>query len=135
MKGVSLRSILGTVLIIEDDADARRLLKKALILENFEVLEACDGIDALLLLQKVACPDLILLDLSMPRMGGAEFIRQLRAIEKFSQVKVAIVSGWDDLAALARDAGADGYIRKPVGLGDLQRQVTQLIQSNDTSPS
>ncbi len=122
-----MAGVFGTVLIVEDDAALRRLYQRVLSLEDFSVLQAVDGREALKMLDQSACPDLVLMDLSMPTMDGPDFIRALRKHPKCSRVKVMIVSGWDDVAARAEALGADGYIRKPVDLNDLQREVARLI--------
>lgn len=115
-------------MVVEDNADARRLVLHALKRHDIGVMEAGDGATALELINGPASPDVVLVDLSMPNMDGAEFIRQLKANPKGAGIKVAIVSGWDDLAARAKDLRADGYVRKPIDIHVLQREVTRLLQ-------
>ena len=98
------------------------------MLENFKVLQASNGLEALAVLEVEPCPDLILMDLSMPNMDGAEFIRKLKTHPKCSNVKVIVISGWDDLAERAKTLGADGHLRKPVDLIKLQREVQRMIR-------
>jgi CheY-like chemotaxis protein len=117
-----------TILVVEDNPDFRRVFSKALELEHYDVLEAADGTEAFDLLKNSACPDLILLDLSMPNMNGAEFLKRLRDTPKCSKAKVVVLSGWDNLAVRARDLGADGYIPKPVDLGGLYEEVRRHLQ-------
>jgi CheY-like chemotaxis protein len=117
----------GTILIVEDDAVSRRLYQKALSMERFSVVQAINGQEALEMLNSDSCPDLVMMDLSMPTMDGADFIRALREHPKCAEVKVMIVSGWEDLATRAKDLGADGYISKPVDLNALQKEVRRLI--------
>lgn len=92
-------------------------------MENYSVHEASNGHEAFEKMENTLCPDLILLDLSMPQMDGAEFIERLREHPTCSKTKVVIVSGWDNLSARAKDLGAAGSIRKPVDLLDLYKEV------------
>lgn len=116
-----------TVLVVDDNADTRRMFLRALKLGDFQAMEAANGEAAIAMLDGDPCPDLVLLDLSMPKMDGAEFIRLLRLHAKCAKTKVAIVSGWDNLAGKARELGADGYISKPVNLIELHREATRII--------
>lgn len=93
------------------------------------MIEATNGRMALDKLDADPCPNLVLVDLSMPQMDGADFIKQLRQHPKCAATKVAIVSGWDDLASRAKTLGANGYIRKPVDIVSLQREVLRLTQT------
>lgn len=112
------------VLVIEDNADARILYRQALETEGCLVNEAKDGLEALRLLSKGELPDLILLDLSMPNMGGAEFMDAMRAREYLARIKIIVVSGWDDVRARATELGAWDYLRKPFEL----RKMSALLQ-------
>jgi two-component system KDP operon response regulator KdpE len=131
-------SVPATVLVVEDSEDMRFLFERALAMENYRVLMAEDGREGLRILEGSQCPDLVLLDLSMPHMDGAEFIRHLRAHDRCAQVKVAIVSGWDNLAARATKLGADGYVRKPIDLNTFLKEVARLVppraQDQDLRP-
>jgi putative two-component system response regulator len=115
------------VLIVEDNADIRILLKKALKMENFDVLVADDGASAFQVLGENVELALILLDLSMPQMSGGDFIQALRRLPQYAKTKILLVSGWDDLATKARELGADGFIRKPVDLANLYAEIERHI--------
>lgn len=99
-----------TVLVVDDDCDQRSAVAELLTLAGYEVVSACDGLDALELLRAGLRPALIVLDLSMPRMGGRAFLERLRANERLD-VPVLVTSGE---APAAPPAGADACLGKPV---------------------
>ena len=121
--------MLGTVLIVEDDQALRRLFKRALALGNFGVNQAGNGHEALDFLEKEDCPNLIMMDLNMPKMSGEEFFRALRANSKCSKVKVLVVSASDDLESRAKELGADAWLTKPVDLDQLLMEVSSLVEA------
>src|SRR5689334_698001 len=86
------------VLVVADEADLRDLLAQWLVVKGYEVLEAGDGQDAIQLLEAGAEPDVILLDLTMPRMDGWTFLQWLRSEPKHRDRRVLVAS------AFARDA-------------------------------
>ncbi|MCE9646178.1 MAG: response regulator transcription factor [Chloroflexi bacterium] len=120
------------VLVVDDETSIRRYLHAALTAQGFNVYEAADGGEALnaVLAHR---PELIILDLGLPDMDGIEVTRRLR---EWSQTPIIILSvreaEQDKIAAL--DAGADDYLTKPFGTGELlarmrvvqRRQVTGL---------
>jgi CheY-like chemotaxis protein len=115
------------VLVVEDNADLRLYISLVLKRENYEVLQANSGIDALELLETSECPDLILVDLSMPHMSGMEFLTKIKIHPKCPNTKTVIVSGWDDLELRAKEAGAHGYVKKPMNLDSLITEVRRHI--------
>jgi len=114
------------VLVVDDEVAIRRFLRVALDGEGFIVLEAATGRDALQALA-VERPDLVLLDLGLPDMDGVEVTRRLR---EWSQVPVIILSvrehEADKIAAL--DAGADDYLTKPFGVGELLARIRTILR-------
>lgn len=114
------------ILVVEDDAVSRRLLQRALAISGFVVHIAEDGQVALEKLDLEPCPDIILLDLSMPNIDGATFVKELRVHGSCSKTKIVVMSGWDDVSERAKALGADAYIRKPIDLGLLERTLIQL---------
>ncbi len=99
------------ILIAEDEADIRNILKLYLESEGFEVVQACDGGQALRMAQQ-EMPDLILLDVMMPNMDGFAVTQALR---QYSQVPILILSARSQDAdkILGLNLGADDYIAKP----------------------
>ena len=114
------------VLIIEDDADNRRVMAQLFTRENWKVLEATDG-DAGLELALRNRPELILCDLLMPKSNGFEVCRSIR--EKLQPTKIIVVSGRDygvDRRS-ALEAGADEYLFKPVTWEQLSSTIDRLL--------
>ncbi len=79
------------IAIIEDEAAIRKMYAMKLKFSNFEVCEACDGEEGLVVI-KEHIPDLVLLDLRMPRMGGEEMLRALRATDWGEEIPVIILT-------------------------------------------
>lgn len=103
------------ILIVEDHADIRKLLKMTLEFDDFEIHEASTG-DAGLALCREICPDIVLLDIMMPgTLNGLEVCRQIKADHATRLTKVVLltarVQAGDKEAGLA--AGADDYLMKP----------------------
>lgn len=119
------------VLIVDDEPQILRFLRPALNAAGYNVIEAESGGEAL---RKVAtmAPDLVVLDLGLPDMDGKEVVSRLRA---WTQIPIVILSARDreseKIAAL--DLGADDYIEKPFGIGELTaRMRTALRHSQKT---
>lgn len=110
------------VVAVDDDATILELLSTILRLAGVEVATAVDG-EAGLALAKVVRPDVVLLDIMMPRMNGYDVCRALKASPTAPKIVMitAMTSTEDELAALA--AGADDYIRKPFRPEDILRAV------------
>lgn len=105
------------ILVVDDEPQIRRLLKVALSAHGYEVEDAASG-QAALDRTALGHPDLVILDLGLPDFDGVTVVRRLR---EWSQVPVIILSvreqEADKVAAL--DAGADDYVTKPFGMGEL----------------
>ena len=121
------------VLVVDDEVAIKRFLRVALNGEGFIVLEAGTGQEALLALT-LERPDLVLLDLGLPDMDGVEVTRRLR---EWSQVPVIILSvreqETDKIAAL--DAGADDYLTKPFGVGELLARIRTVLRRQASGSS
>lgn len=102
------------VLTIDDSKTIRDMVALALRRAGYEVLQAENGIKALILLDDSPV-DLIITDLNMPRMDGAEVVRELRtkARHRATPILVLTIEGEDDKKQECRDAGATGWIVKP----------------------
>ena len=118
-----LDSLKKTILVVEDDPASRALLSLALESEDLEVVTASGAAEALDFLQSEEPPSLVLLDVSMPGMNGDDFLKRLRETPGLKDLKIVLVSGWDDIAKRAQNSGASGYIRKPFDLRTLTREV------------
>jgi CheY-like chemotaxis protein len=116
------------ILIVEDKASSRELLRTVLENQGFAVSEAADGEEAL---QKARAehPDLILLDLQMPVRGGYEVLKELRQEPRFASIPIVAVTAsamqGDREKALA--AGFNGYLTKPLPLSSLRNEIQRLL--------
>lgn len=110
-----------TVVLIEDEPEIRRFLRATLLVEGCRLFEAVTGEEGLREAQ-VRQPDIIILDLGLPDMDGLDVIRRLR---QWTGVPIVVLSARgqerDKIAAL--DAGADDYVSKPFGVGELLARI------------
>lgn len=114
------------ILLIEDDPHIRRFLRASLVTQGYDLLEAGTGREGLALAAS-RVPDVVLLDLGLPDMEGIEVIKQLRS---WSGVPIIILSARgqerDKVANL--DAGADDYLTKPFGVGELLARMRVALR-------
>lgn len=118
---------LGRVLVVDDDEVIRRLIAAHLRLEGFEVVTAVDGQDCLEKASAIA-PDVITLDVTMPRIDGWETALRLRNCPGTSHIKVVLITARDQTSnpTRHRHADADAYLSKPFDPGELIRVVREL---------
>jgi two-component system cell cycle response regulator DivK len=118
----------GTILYVEDNPDNRLLVKRILIAEDYSLLEAIDGKDALNVL-KTTHPDLILMDINMPDMDGYTLTAKIKSLPGFERVPIlaltANVMRGDKERTL--EAGCDGYIQKPLDIDQLTREIEKFL--------
>lgn len=121
------------VLVVDDEPQIQRFLKPSLAAAGYDVVTAATGAEALQV-AATAAPDVIVLDLGLPDMDGKEVIRQLRA---WSQVPIIVLSARDreteKIAAL--DLGADDYVNKPFGIGELTARLRTALRRAAASSS
>ncbi len=121
-----------TVLVVDDEEDVRNYLKSALVDNGFNVVSASDGIEALEVMKKET-PDLISLDLVMPRHSGMKFYHDLQKNRQWAKIPVLIVTGHarDDLGKVDFDTmmmqGPGVYLEKPVKPENYILKVCQLL--------
>ncbi len=117
---------LATILIVEDEQAIRRFVRSALEAEGFRVCEA-DGVQRGLIEAATRKPDLVVLDLGLPDGDGQDFIRDLRL---WSPIPVIVLSARVDETdkVKALDAGADDYLIKPFGIGELLARVRVALR-------
>lgn len=114
------------ILVVDDEAQIIRVLRRSLTTHRYEVRTASDGQAALELFHDWH-PDLVITDLSMPEMSGLELCR---AIRKTSQAPIIVLSvkGEEHSKVEALDAGADDYITKPFGINELLARVRATLR-------
>ncbi|MFO7177339.1 MAG: response regulator [Pseudomonadota bacterium] len=110
---------MGPVLVVEDDEDIREGIAEVLRDEGYAVVEASDGVEGLERADAENAPSLVLLDLTMPRMSGPEFVRALRSRAAFSRVPIVLLTGASDPHDHVRELGAVGALPKPFSLAAL----------------
>ncbi len=122
---------MGIILIVEDTSEQRDLMAMYLEMNGYHVEVANDGLQGLSEARKLK-PDLILLDLGMPKMDGYQMIEELRSDEKLKAIPIIVISAWT--AATHRDraraAGADIFITKPFELGHILSTVRKYVRPN-----
>jgi|SRR5436305_12127241 CheY-like chemotaxis protein len=119
-----------TVLIAEDNAVNRELLRELLEIRGYAVMEACNGVEALDQIAKIT-PDILLLDLNMPVLDGLGTIERIRKNPTFRSLPVLAVTAYamrgDQEKIL--NAGFDGYLSKPINPIALQQELERLLSN------
>ena len=123
---------LGRVLVVDDSDVIRKLISVNLELEGFEVVTAVDGQDALDKIIEVA-PDVMTIDVVMPRLDGYDTVAKVRADPRTSHLKIAIVTACAQEADIRRGeaVGVDAYVTKPFDPSTLVRTVRDLVEHED----
>ena len=114
------------VMIADNDEEERCLLKAILKLKGFKVVEAADGQEAINLANQ-ATPDLLLVDLALPRVSGPAVIRQIKNQGRLRNLKVTAVSLSNASGRRSLVAGAVAHLEKPVELGQFTSLVNRLL--------
>jgi len=116
------------ILIVEDDPRSLKMIQMTLRPYGYSLLEATDGEEAL----KVACsdkPDLIIMDLRLPKVSGLEVTRQLRQMSDFNHIAIIAITAYamkgDKEKAIS--AGCDAYLAKPINTRELPKLVTEML--------
>lgn len=106
---------MSRILVVEDSAVNRELMRELLERRGYAVAEACNGEEALQMIEE-ATPDLVFLDIQMPVLDGFDVVRQLRKDPRYADLRVVALTAY----AMAGDrervlsAGFDGYLTKPI---------------------
>ncbi|MDP3088089.1 MAG: Hpt domain-containing protein [Methylotenera sp.] len=116
--------------VVDDSLTMRKVLSRILEREDFEVITANDGMDAIQKLQLIT-PDVILTDIEMPRMDGFEFSRHVRDNEKTSNIPLIVISSRtaEKHRNVAKQLGVDAFLGKPVQDDELIEQVNALLSA------
>ncbi len=126
----------ASILVVDDEPQIRRVLRSTLSTRGYVITEAKTGEDALESMRKER-PDLILLDMNMPGVGGIEACRQIRRTSDAPIIMLTVRNAERDKVA-ALDAGADDYVVKPFGIEELLARIRAALRRyspGDTLPS
>ena len=115
------------VLVAEDEPDLRKMMKILLEIQGFDVIEAADGYEAVEKAVEQA-PDLILMDMAMPVMGGLDSARTIRLHKELDEVPIVAVTAYGDFYdQRARIAGCTDVLHKPLDFGQLKPIVERYV--------
>lgn len=116
------------ILVVDDESQIRKFLRISLVAHGYEVVEASRGIDALEKCGKEN-PDLIILDLGLPDLDGQEVVRRIREWSRTPIIVLSVRSNENDKVT-ALDNGANDYVTKPFGIGELVARLRALLRDN-----
>lgn len=119
-----------TILVVDDQSSVRQLLQEYLTEQGYRVVTAADGQSALYTARHET-PDLILLDIMMPRMDGYQFLRAFRQ-EKSTPVIIITAREEETDAVLGLDLGADDYVIKPFRMRELNARIRAVLRRGDS---
>jgi len=114
------------ILVADDETDIRNILRRLLLSEGFCVCEAGNGIEALAAAEHCDI-DLVLLDITMPRMSGTETVRELRANPRYASTPIMLMTGHAP-AGIASQLGDIMLFPKPLDLGHVLGAIKRAVQ-------
>ena len=122
------------ILVVDDNLDSATSMAMMLELLGNEVRAAHDGLQAVEQVERYR-PDVVLMDVGMPRLNGYEATRRIRALPAGRDVIIVALTGWgqDDDKARSHEAGCDGHLTKPVNLPDLERLLERLQSAKQSA--
>lgn len=117
-------------ILIIDDHDSIRMILGNILVKDYDVVTKKDGIDAFAWLQQGFIPDLIILDMIMPRLHGISFLHNLRSSGLFAQIPVLVLSGneSEEFMLKSKDLGITGYITKPFNPDTLRKTIAESLK-------
>ena len=121
-----------TILLIDDEVDLVDMVKFQLIAKGYNVVAAHDGLEGLEKLKNIK-PDLIILDINMPKMGGLEFYGRIATEHGRSKYPVLVLTARANLEKTFKDINVDGFMPKPFEIDQLIKEVGR-ITSGETNP-
>lgn len=114
------------ILVADDEPSTAEMLALILGFTGYEVTRAYDGAEALRLAQEVK-PDVLLLDVRMPKLYGSEVTRRLKSDPELAGKVVVLISSADECDVMWREAGADAFLAKPLDIRQLPYVVQGLL--------
>lgn len=120
------------ILVAEDERDIRELIHFTLMFAGHQVTQASNGAEAVELAAQVK-PDLIMMDVRMPKMTGYEACRQIKQNEAIKHIPVVFLSakGQDEEVQTGLEVGATAYILKPFAPEELTRRIAEILAANN----
>jgi two-component system cell cycle response regulator DivK len=117
------------ILIVEDSPPNMRLIEMTLRLKGYELLEAIDGEEALNMVIREK-PDLIIMDLNLPKVSGLEVTKRLRQMPAFNRIPIIAVTAHAMKGDKEKiiEAGCDAYLPKPINTHQLPRVVAEILR-------
>jgi two-component system KDP operon response regulator KdpE len=116
----------GTILVVDDEPQIRRVMRATLSAQGYSIIEARDGQEGVEKL-RIERPDLVLLDMNMPVMDGLEACQEMRRNSDVSIIMLTVCNSEKDKVR-ALDAGADDYVVKPFGIQELLARVRAVLR-------
>ena len=127
-----MKNVKPIILIVEDKAFLLRALKHRLQRNGFEILEARDGVEVMKIM-KAKKPDLVLLDLIMPKKNGFDTLREIKKSKKFNQIPIIILSNLgqeDDIQKCLEMGAVDYLIKSDFSLTDILAKIKLHLNKN-----
>ncbi len=125
------------ILVVDDEEDIRKLVRRLLVDKGHQVIEADRGLLALRLVKEQA-PDLILLDAMLPEIHGFDIARRIKGSEKYGSIPILMMSavyrGWRIAEDLKTSYGIEDYLEKPFRIAELMAKVTRLLERAEGAP-
>ena len=123
-----------TILVVDDERDLLDLIEYNLKKEGYDVLEAEDGLEGIRMAKKYK-PDLVLLDIMMPKMNGLEACEQIREDDEIKQTPIIFLTAKNDEKTEVRglNLGADDFLTKPISTAKLVSRITAVLRRLDSS--
>jgi CheY-like chemotaxis protein len=121
---------MANILVVEDHADARQLMRDVLEGLGHSVAEAGDGLEGVKLAISSTF-DLIIMDLMMPAASGDSAVRFMRGTPGLENVPILVVSAHHDIARIAQQTGATAWISKPVRIDELCKKIDDLLTAKN----
>lgn len=118
-----------TVVMVDDDEFQRKIVSKILEEENYRLVFAAGGVEALSVLRKTR-PDLILMDIMMPDMDGLEVMRQMKTVPRLADIPIIMITGKSEknIVTESLKAGATGFVVKPFARDTLLGKVAKVLR-------
>src|SRR5262245_55460006 len=125
---------MAKVLVVDDSLSVRKVVERALVARQLEVVSAASGNEAIAQIER-ELPDLVVCDVVMPDRDGYEICRFVKSHPKLGQVPVLLISGIVNGTVLeqAAEARSDDVLRKPFEAAELVRKVSELLAGNGSS--